>query len=182
MVTSLNGRGVDYMERLSRPLSKHFVDHLVLEILANPCDFTLLYPLAFVSDEKIAWRAAWVCCKISESEPGWFTVDQFHELASLATSTTHSGLQRGCLSILLNLSLPDSLSVEFINVCFERMVSLKSSIAVQALSMKMLYRICQKEPDFKQELIATLENIDLENYSPGFKCSRNNILKYLNNI
>jgi hypothetical protein len=172
---------MDYKEYLSGPLSKHFVDYLTQQIFSKPHDFDQIYHLIFVPEEKVAWRAAWACQKISETKPEWFTDNQFHELASLAISTSHSGLQRGCLSILLNQSLPDSVSVEFINACFEQMVSMKSAVSVQALSMKMLFRICQKEPDFKQELIATLENIDLDNYSSGFKCSRNNIFKHLNN-
>jgi len=45
----------------------------------------------------------------------------------------------------------------------------------------MLLRICRKEPDFKPELIAYLENIDFENYSAGFKSTRNNVLKDLRN-
>jgi hypothetical protein len=60
------------------------------------------------------------------------------------------------------------------------MVSPKSPIAVQALSMKMLYSICEKEPDLKPELIAYLENIDFECYSPGFNSTRRNIIKKLN--
>lgn len=172
---------MDYTEHLSRPLSKHFVDHLVQQIFAKPHDFDQVYHLIFVPEETVAWRAAWACQKISERKPEWFTDNQFNELASLVISTNHGGLQRGCLSILLNLVLPDPVSVEFINACFEQMLSVKSPIAVQALSMKMLSRISQKEPDFKQELIATLENIDFENYSSGFKSSRNNILKGLKN-
>jgi hypothetical protein len=45
--------------------------------------------------------------------------------------------------------------------------------------MKMLLRICRNEPDFKPELMAYLENIDFENYSAGFKSTRNNVLKAL---
>ena len=172
---------MDYREHLFRPLSKHFVDYLAQEIFANPADFDLVYQLIFDVDVKVAWRAAWACQKISEKHPEWFTDNQFTELALLAISSSHGGLQRGCLSILFNLPLPNPIPVEFINACFDRMISLKYPIAVQSLSMKMLLRICKSEPDFKPEFIATLENIDFESYSPGFKSTRNNIFKALKN-
>lgn len=171
---------MNYREHLFRPLSKHFVDILVQEVFENPSDFDIIYNLIFDAEVKVAWRAAWACQKISEKQPKWFTDKHFDELAKLTISTTHGGLQRGCLSTLNNLDLPEQIPVDFLNACFEWMVSPKSPIAVQALSMKMLYSICEKEPDLKPELIAYLENIDFECYSPGFNSTRRNIIKKLN--
>ncbi len=171
---------MNYSEHLYKPLSKHFVDILVQEVLKNPSDFEIIYNLIFDTEVMIAWRAAWACQKISEKKPKWFTDKHFDELAKLTISTAHGGLLRGCLSTLYKLSLPKQIPVDFINACFERMVSPKSPIAVQALSMKMLFSISEKEPDIKPELIAYLENIDFEFYSPGFNSTRKNIIKKLN--
>ena len=170
---------MDYREYLIRPLSRHFVDNLVQEIFVNPADAVIIYHLIFDPDVNVSWRAAWSCQKISEKYPQWFTAAQFTELATLAISTTHGGLQRGCLSILNNLPIPEPISVEFVNACFDWMVSPKSPIAVQALSMKMLYRICLIEPDFKPELLAYLENVDSGAYSAGFNSTRRNVLNLL---
>ncbi|MDR3651562.1 MAG: hypothetical protein P4L34_01170 [Paludibacter sp.] len=170
---------MDYREQLFRPLSKHFVDHLVEEIFANPFDFNIVYQLIFDSDNKVAWRAAWACQKISEKHPEWFTYRQFNELASLIISTKNAGLQRGCLSILNNIALPSSISVEFINTCFERMISPRSAISVQVISMKILFEICKIEPDFITEFRTYLETISPDDYSKGFNAARNNILKKL---
>jgi len=172
---------MDYKEQLSRPLSKCFLDELVACVLENPLDFKIIYQLIFDADKKIAWRAAWACVKISERKPEWFDSNKFNEISTFAISTSHGGLQRSCLSILSHLPLPSPLSVEFINACFDWMISAKSPIAVQALSMRMLCRICKSEPDFKQEFLATLENIDIESYSPGFKSTKNNVVKILKN-
>jgi hypothetical protein len=172
---------MDYREHLIRPLSKLYVDHLVQEIFNNQADFNIVYQLIFDSDEKVSWRAAWSCQKISEKHPEWFTDKQFNELATLSISTSHGGLLRGCLSVLNNLLLPDPFPVELLNACFDWMIAPKSPISVQALSMKMLLRICKKEPGLKPELIAYLEYIDSENYSAGFNSTRKNVLKSLNN-
>ncbi|MDD2798826.1 MAG: hypothetical protein PHV20_09565 [Bacteroidales bacterium] len=171
---------MDYRSHLYRPLSKHFVDALVAEVFLHPTDFDLVYRLVFDEDITIAWRAAWACQKISEQHPEWFTEVQFLELAMLAIETKHSGLQRGCLSTLCNLNLPEDIPVELINACFDWMVSPQSAIAVQAKSMHMLMKICEVIPEFKIELKACLNNIDYESYSAGFKSTRKQILKTLN--
>ena len=170
---------MDYRTHLFRPLSKRFVDHLVLEVFANPADFEVVYQLIFDSEIKVAWRAAWACQKISEKHPEWFSDKNFMELSQLALTTPHDGLKRGCLAILYNLALPNPIPVDLINACFDWMILPKSAIAVQAYSMKLLYRICVVEPDFRLELIATLENVSFDEYSPGFKSTANNILKAL---
>ena len=171
---------MDYREHLSRPLSKRYVDNLVLEVFSNPRDFDTVYQLIFDPDEKVRWRAAWACQKISEKHPQWFNDQYFFELANLALSTSHGGLHRGCLSIIKNISLPENIPVEFINACFDWMISPKYPIAVQALSMRILYSVCKRESDFIPEFIAYLESVDVECYSPGFKSTRKNILKLLN--
>ena len=170
---------MDYREHLLRPLSRHYVDHLVQQVFENPSDMEIVYRLVFDPDVKIAWRAAWACQKISEKHPAWYNATQFMEITSLAITCAHGGMQRGCLSVLNNLPVPESISVDFINACFDWMVSPKSPIAVQALSMKMLYRICLIEPGFTPEHIAYLENVDISGYSPGFKSTRKKVLNAL---
>ncbi|HEY6914170.1 MAG TPA: hypothetical protein VI413_05790 [Paludibacter sp.] len=172
---------MDYRDQLKNPASLRYIDKLVEVVIANPVDFETIYLLIFDADLKVAWRAAWSCEKISEKHVDWFNDMHFNELVKLFISTKHEGLQRGCISILNNLPLPNLIPVDLINICFERMVSLKSPIAVQALSMKMLLRICKNEPDFIPELKAYLENIDPGSYSAGFNSTRKNVLKALNN-
>jgi hypothetical protein len=155
------------------------VDHLAQEIYANPSDFETIYQLIFDMDEKVAWRAAWACQKISEKHPEWFTDKQFKKLATLAISTSHGGLHRGCVSILYNLKLPDPIPVDLLNACYEWMISPRFPISVQAYSMKIIYEIRQLEPDLFPEFRATLESISPHDYSKGFNASRNNILKKL---
>lgn len=170
---------MDYRDQLKNPASLRYIDKLVEDVSANPVDFKSIYSLIFDEDLNVAWRAAWSCEKISEKHISWFDDSHFEQLTELFVSTKHNGLQRGCISILYNLPLPEHIPVELINTCFDRMISPKSPIAVQALSMKMLLRICKKEPDFIPELKAYLENIDAESYSAGFNSTRKNVLKML---
>ena len=176
-----NAERTDYRQHLIRPLSLHYIDHLVKEVISSPADFETVYRLIFDSEEKVAWRAAWACQKISEKHPEWFIEKQFIEMANLIVSNSHGGLQRGCLSVLNNLPVPESLPVGFINACFERIYHPSTPISVQCLSMKILYRICLIKPGFIPELKAYLENIDPGAYTAGFRSTRTHILKALKN-
>ena len=170
---------MDYCEHLLHPLSLRFVDKLVLEVLQQPEDFSIVYPLIFDTEIKVAWRAAWACQKISEKHPEWFFETHFRELATLVATTKHGGLQRGCISVLLNLPIPEPIPVDFLNHCFECVISPKVPIAVQAISMKILYRICRIEPAFIPEFIVCLESVSPDDFSKGYNAARRNILKKL---
>ncbi len=170
---------MDYRELLIHPLSLRFVDKLVLQVFQQPEDFSVVYHLIFDSEIKVAWRAAWTCQKISEKHPEWFTAKQFHELTALCLSTKHGGLLRGCLSILLNLNIPDPIPIDLLNRCFEWMISPKVPIAVQAISMKILNEICIIEPAFIPEFVTYLESVSPDDFSKGYNAARRNILKKL---
>ncbi|HLP04286.1 MAG TPA: hypothetical protein VK152_02550 [Paludibacter sp.] len=170
---------MDYIEYLLHPASRLYIDKLAEIIIGNPEEFEQLYWTMFHPDPKVSWKAAWACEKISEKFSSWFTPGKQAEIIQLAIETKHSGLRRGCLSILMNLPLPEPIPVDFINACFEWMVSPGSAIAVQALSMKMLYRVCEKEPDFKQEFQLYLETINPGDYSKGVMSVKKHMLKKL---
>jgi len=169
----------NFKEILSKPVSQINYKVLFAEVSESYEDFCVVFELMFDADEKTAWHAAWICEKVSERSPHFFTKKSVERVVELAVSTTFTGLQRLLLSIVLNLGLPDEVSVEFINISFERMISQKSPVAVQVLSMKILYEFTKREPDFKTELKTYLESIDIENYTAGYRAARKNILKKL---
>ena len=169
----------NFKQILSSPASLPKYEILFAEASASHEVFFEIFELMFDADEKIAWHASWVCEKVSERSPHFYTEKQLERIVALAVSTNFTGLQRLLLSIILNLGLPAEVSVEFINTCFERMVSLKSPVAVQVLSMKILYEFTQRESDFKGELKNYLESVDVENYSAGYRSARKTVLKKL---
>ncbi|NDV46563.1 hypothetical protein D0T49_05840 [Paludibacter sp. 221] len=171
---------INYKEILAQPVQKTNY-HQLFDIVRNsPEDFKVVFELMFDENEKTAWHAAWICEKVSETHPDYFSEKSLQRIVELAVSTNYTGLQRLLLSMILNMGLPEDIPVEFINVCFERMVSPKSPTGVQALSMKILFEFSKKVPDFKPELKAYLESVDIENYTAGFVTARKHILKKLN--
>jgi len=168
-----------YKELLAQ--SAHCINYkqLFADVSESSEDFSIVFELMFDKNEKTAWHAAWICEKVSERSPHFFSEKAIEQIVALAISTIFTGLQRLLLSMILNLGLPNEISVDFINLSFERMISPKSPVAVQVLSMKVLHEFTKREPDLKAELKAYLESIDIENYTSGYRSARKNILKKL---
>lgn len=169
-------------EQLKNPESIGFIDLIVQEILLSPEKFDEVFELCFHPDKNIAWRAGWACDKVCRLRPDVIkSPAQLLRIMSAVTLETHKSVIRSLLSILNDYDLPPQLPVEFINICFERMVSPKADVSHQVLSMKILYKFCKSEPDFIPEFSATLQNISPGDYTPGFNSTRNKILKQLSN-
>lgn len=172
-------RITDFEARLSSTLSRNFVDTIVASVQDNPEDFQLLYSLIKSEETKISWRAAWACEKLSESCPQWF-ISKYEEITNLALSIKHSGTKRLLLSILYNLPVPSQFPVELYNFCLEKMISPDEAIAIQALSVKLAYKIALKEPELLSEICLYLENAETEYFSTGVKNCIRNVLKKIN--
>lgn len=172
---------MNYREQLKNPASLGFIDVIVQSALAEPDSFEEIFRLAFDADTDVAWRAGWVCDKISRKQPQLFTPTHIQKIADALLIVKHHGIRREYLCMLNNLGIPEDFSVELINQFFEWMILPKADVSAQVLSMKLLYKICEKQPDFKHELMAYLENISSSDYTPGFNCTRIKIIKLLNN-
>lgn len=170
---------MNYKEILAETVTSSTYKDLFEAASNNLDEFQVVFELMFEKKEKIAWRAGWICEKVSEVSPHFFTESLMKRIIDLVVETPYAGLQRSLLSMVLNLGLPVDVSVDFINLSFDRMISPKSPISVQVLSMKVLYEFTKREPDLKRELKVYLESIDVNNYSVGYRSARKNILKKL---
>lgn len=172
-------RIINIRQRLSDRIESHFIDNIAASILQYPEDFSELYRLIKDSESKIAWRAAWACEKISEQQPELLLGRQ-EELMKYAMECTHDGTKRELLSILLNLPVADPLPIPFLDFCLDRMLSTDEAIAVQALCIKLAYRIALHEPELLEEVRLYLENSESEYYSQGVKTVIRKTLKNIN--
>lgn len=154
------------------------IGHLTSKIEQEPGSFPTLYALADASGSRTAYRALWVCEKLSEEHPEWFA-PFYNELIEKLKQCPHEGSRRLLLSILFNLPVPPTLPVQLLNYCFDHMLLPQESIAVQALSIKTAYRLCQQEPDLLNELKTVLENAETEYYSPGVQAAIRSTLRKL---
>ena len=166
-------------EQLSEALYHNFAEEFAYLILDNPESFPELYALTFDENPKTAWRAMWVCEKISYRFPEWF-VDKRSELMQRTIQCANHGSKRSMLNILLHLPVEKPISVAFLNFCLDHALSPQEPIAIQAQCIKMAYELCKKEPELLPELKYILENAEPEYYSKGVQNIIRNTLKQLN--
>ena len=173
------GRQDIYLGILSSAMGRKEVDWLCSEAMLSSQVFDFFFSQLKNENQKIAWHSAWVLEKASEAQPEIYSDSHYEQLIDFTSTNQHDGLQRLCLSVIFNLPIRQPISVDFINRCFEQMISPKETVGVQVLSMKILDRICTAEPDITPELISTLENTDDGLYSRGFAAAKKNLIKRL---
>lgn len=100
-----------------------------------------------------------------------------NELIDQAMQTANSSVRRLTLNIIERLILEeDDLRTDFLDFCFEHMVSIEEFPGIQTLCMKLAYRMCSFYPELMDELKRTLEAMEIEYYKPAIKCLRKRIL------
>ena len=73
-----------------------------------------------------------------------------------------SGTCLGC-----GLQQEHTLRTDFLDFCLEHMASVGEPPGVQALCMKLAFRMCQFYPELSEELRRTLESMDADSYKPA---------------
>ena len=127
-------------------------------------------------DAKVARNALWVLTKANDKELS--ALQPFrNELIDLAMTTKHSAVRRLSLNIVERLKMDkDDLQTEFLDFCLEHMLDVEELPGVQAICMKLAYRMCMFYPELMEELKRTLQAMAIEYYKPAVKCTRNRIL------
>lgn len=169
-------RIANYREYLSRPIAQLFLRDIVNSVGAYPADFEIIYALITDNEKNIAWKAAWACQKVFNKYPDFLKGKQ-NELVDIILKNNHCGTRRILLAILLELPVPEPFPVDLLDFCFFRMLNPDEATAVQALCIKIAYKLCLCEPELLPELKLYLENADPEYYSSGARSCIRNVLK-----
>lgn len=88
-----------------------------------------LYDLLFDQEDQIAYQAAWVMNHYSLSENEWL-YDKQNELIDEVMACKHTGKRRLILSLLYRQPLANPPRVDFLDFCFELMISKKEPAGV----------------------------------------------------
>ena len=130
----------------------------------------------FDSDYRVARSALWGLTKATNEELSELQVI-LNELIDQAMQTENSSVRRLTLNIIERLTLDeDDLRTDFLDFCFEHMVSVEEFPGIQTLCMKLAYRMCTFYPELMDELKRTLEAMEIDYYKPAVKCLRKRIL------
>ena len=149
------------LQRLRESLGGAEVRTLAREV---PC--SLLLPcLAEEEDIRVARNAAWVLTHKSPTEIRTLPQDGLIDL-SLATPDT--SLRRLTLCLVERQGIAaEEVRTDFLDFCLLHMRLPQEPPGVQALCMKLAFRMCQFYPELSEELRRTLESMDADSYRPA---------------
>ena len=120
--------------------------------------------------------ALWVLTKATDKELSALQPIR-NELIDLAMATEHSAVRRLSLNIVERLEMnEEDLRTEFLDFCMNQALDVEEPPGVQAICMKLAYRMSKFYPDLMDELKRILEAMEIEYYKPAVKCVRNRIL------
>ena len=163
-------------DRLRQTFSEGGAQEIYQDVKANGDFLGFARQYAFSEDYLVARSALWGLTKASKEDLSQLQVIQ-NELIDQAMKTKNSSVRRLSLNIVERLDMSeDDLRTDFLNFCFEHMVSIEEFPGIQTLCMKLAYRMCSFYPELMDELKRTLEAMEIEYYKPAVKCLRKRIL------
>ncbi|SFB74827.1 hypothetical protein SAMN04488494_1637 [Xylanibacter ruminicola] len=162
-------------ERLNQTFSEGGAQEIYQEIKAKGDFLGFAQRYAFDTDYRVARTALWGLTKAKDEELSELRVI-YNELIDQAMQTENSSVRRLTLNIIEKLKMDeDDLRTDFLDFCFEHMVSIEEFPGTQTLCMKLAFRMCTFYPELMDELKRTLEAMEIDYYKPAIKCLRKRI-------
>ena len=163
-------------ERLKQTFSEGGAQEIYQDVKAEGDFLSFAKRYIFDSDYRVARNALWGLTKATDGELSELQV-LLNEQIDQAMQTENSSVRRLTLNIIERLKMDeDDLRTDFLDFCFEHMVSVKEFPGIQTLCMKLAYRMCTFYPELMDELKLTLEAMEIDFYKPAIKCLRKRIL------
>ena len=170
------------VERLQQAFSEGGAQEIYQEIKSTGDFLGFARQYVFCSDERVARSALWGLTKASKGELAQLQI-LLNELVEQAMQTESSSVRRLTLNIIERLTMnEDDLRTDFLDFCLEHMTDVAEFPGIQAVCMKLAFRMCQFYPELMGEMIRTLEAMEIDYYKPAVKGLRLKILsgKYKN--
>ena len=163
-------------ERLKQTFSEGGAQEIYREVRAEGNFLGFAHRYIFDSDYRVARSALWGLTKATNEELSELQVI-LNELIDQAMQTKNSSVRRLTLNIIERLKMEeDDLRTDFLDFCFEHMVSFEELPGIQTLCMKLAYRMCSFYPELMDELKRTIEAMEIDYYKPAIKCLHKRIL------
>lgn len=167
---------MNFRAKLSERVQIKDINEIVFLVQNNNKRKQELYRLLFDNDEKISYQAAWVFTHFSAADNKWL-YDKQNEMVDEILVCRHPGKRRLLLSLILKQPLPEIPRTDFLDFCFDRMVSRQELPGVQTICMKLAYEMCHNIPELKQELYIILDMMEPDLLQISIKTVRKNVLK-----
>ena len=163
-------------ERLRQTFSEGGAQEIYQEVKASGDFLGFARQYAFSQDYRVARSALWGLTKARKEELSQLQVI-LNEFIDQAIRTENSSIRRLSLNIIERLEMSEEgLRTDFLDFCLDHMMDVEEFPGVQAVCMKLAYRMCKFYPELMDELKCTLEAMDIDYYKPAVKCARSRIL------
>lgn len=163
-------------ERLRQTFSEGGAQEIYQEVKTEGDFLGFAHRYVFCEDERVARSALWGLTKARKEEISQLQAI-LNELIEQAMQTENSSVRRLTLNIIERLEMNEEyLRTDFLDFCFDHMMDVEEFPGIQAVCMKLAYRMCKFYPELMDELTRTLEAMDIDYYKPAVKCIRHRIL------
>ena len=157
------------LEKLLNPFPVKEEAILVAQSIAeNPIYLKDLWKIC-ISNAKHSWRATWILDKVYTIAPDLVRL-YIPQMIELIPNLKNESKLRQYLKLISLEPLSKNISGDFINCCFDLLISRTTAIAIKVYAMQILYHFSLQEPDLQNELVLTIQE-QMENGSAGY-CSR----------
>lgn len=163
-------------ERLKQAFSEGGAQEIYQDVKAGGDFIGFARRYVFDEDYRVARSALWGLTKASDKELSELQL-LMNELIDLAMKTDNSSVRRLTLNVIERLKMKEEeLRTDFLDFCLEHLLNVEEFPGIQAVCAKLAFRMCKFYPELMDELMRTLEGMEIEYYKPAVKCIRNRIL------
>lgn len=131
---------------------------------------------AFDADHRVSRNALWTLTKATDKEIAQLQ-PMLDELIDQALKTDSSSVRRLSLNVVDMLEMKEEdLRSDLYDFCLEHAVDVEELPGIQAICIKIAYRISTFYPELMAELKRILKGMEIEYYKPAVKSIRSRIL------
>lgn len=168
---------MNVIEFLSIDSSRLNADLLVEKFEEDQSVFYTILDVMYQDTYPLSMRASRVVWLIAKKYPS-FIDPYLPEFLDRLTEFKVDGVRRNILSILVDIPLPDIDLGSLFDICYTWFESEKEPVAIRGNAITILYKISEKEPELKPELIELFQS-QLPCDSSGLESRIKDILKRL---
>jgi 8-oxo-dGTP diphosphatase len=173
----------DLQRIVNNMMSMKEAEWVATSAIENPAIFLKLFEYSNSSDNKLAFRASWTLTKVCDKFPE-IIYPYLQQIVEALGKIENESTLRSFLRILSMTDLNLITSREhgmLADLCFAKLNSGVSAIAVKAYSMEIIYRLAIIYPELANELSATINMLQGEG-SAGMVARGHKVMKKLADI
>ncbi|MFN2394828.1 MAG: hypothetical protein ABR597_03975 [Bacteroidales bacterium] len=149
-------------------------DSIVSLLRENPAVFDEAIQLVLQSDERTAWRAAWVLFHAMEDHD--LRLQPYLPALISALRGKRDGHQRELLKIIERLQINEDQEGELFDICMGIWENPGKSPSSRITAFRIMFAMAKKYPELLQELHFLLQEHYTETLSPGIRHSLRRML------